>query len=89
MGRRWGEISCYVPTSQILIANTQDTFVVGCKFSDKIIYPETFEENPDSRDPIYCTEYGVYKPNCGLDNVMLSWGHDEVMSIPHVNPRYH
>ncbi|KAK7685544.1 hypothetical protein QCA50_011411 [Cerrena zonata] len=56
-----------------------DTFVVGCKFSDKIIYPETFEDNPDSRDPVYSTEYGVYQPNCGLDNVMLSWGHDEYL----------
>ncbi|KAI0782053.1 myo-inositol oxygenase [Abortiporus biennis] len=56
-----------------------DTFVVGCKFSDKIIYPDTFENNPDSRDPVYLTEYGVYQPNCGLDNVMLSWGHDEYL----------
>ena len=23
-------------------------------------------------------EYGIYQPHCGLDNVMLSWGHDEV-----------
>ncbi|KAF7789716.1 hypothetical protein EIP86_000662 [Pleurotus ostreatoroseus] len=56
-----------------------DTFVVGCKFSDKIIYPDTFEGNPDSHDPVYSTEYGVYQPNCGLDNVMLSWGHDEYL----------
>lgn len=34
--------------------------------------------NPDSKDPIYSTKYGVYKPHCGLENVMLSWGHDEV-----------
>ncbi|KAH8082825.1 myo-inositol oxygenase [Cristinia sonorae] len=56
-----------------------DTFVVGCKFSDKIIYPETFTANPDSQDPVYSTEYGVYQPHCGLDNVMLSWGHDEYL----------
>ncbi|KDQ09639.1 hypothetical protein BOTBODRAFT_164606 [Botryobasidium botryosum FD-172 SS1] len=56
-----------------------DTFVVGCKFSDKNIYPETFAANPDSYDPIYSTENGVYKPGCGLDNVMLSWGHDEYL----------
>ena len=56
----------------------QDTFVVGCKFSDKIIYPETFVGNPDSKDAVYSTEYGVYSPHCGLENVMLSWGHDEV-----------
>ena len=55
----------------------KDTFVVGCRFSDKIIYPETFEANADSHDMIYSTEYGIYPPHCGLDNVMLSWGHDE------------
>ncbi|GLB42463.1 putative myo-inositol oxygenase [Lyophyllum shimeji] len=56
-----------------------DTFVVGCKFSDKIIYPETCAANPDSYDSVYSTEYGIYKPHCGLDNVMLSWGHDEYL----------
>ena len=60
-----------------LFSHQQDTFVVGCGFSDKIIYPETFEGNPDSHDRIYSTEYGIYQPHCGLDNVMLSWGHDE------------
>ena len=62
------------------MGRTQDTFVVGCKFSDKIIYPETFAANPDSKDPVYSTEYGVYSPHCGLENVMLSSGHDEVRS---------
>lgn len=56
-----------------------DTFVVGCQFSDKIIYPETFGANPDSHDRIYSTENGIYQPHCGLDNVMLSWGHDEYL----------
>ncbi|KAL5531169.1 hypothetical protein ACEPAG_4045 [Sanghuangporus baumii] len=56
-----------------------DTFVVGCAFSDKNIYPETFANNPDSKDPVYSSEYGIYKPHCGLDNVMLSWGHDEYL----------
>jgi inositol oxygenase len=56
-----------------------DTFVVGCGFSDKIIYPDTFEANPDSHDMIYSTENGIYQPHCGLDNVMLSWGHDEYL----------
>jgi inositol oxygenase len=55
-----------------------DTFVVGCKFSEKNIYPETFDANPDSKDLLYSSEYGIYQPKCGLDNVMLSWGHDEV-----------
>ena len=28
-----------------------DTFPVGCAFSDKIVYPEFFEENADRHDP--------------------------------------
>ncbi|KAF8843864.1 DUF706-domain-containing protein [Paxillus ammoniavirescens] len=56
-----------------------DTFVVGCAFSDKNIYPETFEGNPDFDDAVYSTEDGIYEPHCGLDNVMLSWGHDEYL----------
>ena len=56
-----------------------DTFPVGCAFSSKIIYPETFQNNPDYSNEIYSTEHGIYTPGCGLDNVMLSWGHDEYL----------
>ncbi|KAF9225619.1 DUF706-domain-containing protein [Gyrodon lividus] len=56
-----------------------DTFVVGCAFSDKNIYPETFARNPDFGDAVYSAEHGIYEPHCGLDNVMLSWGHDEYL----------
>ncbi|EMC94919.1 hypothetical protein BAUCODRAFT_518428 [Baudoinia panamericana UAMH 10762] len=56
-----------------------DTFPVGCRFDETIIYPGTFVDNPDSHDPIYSSEYGIYSPGCGLDNVMLSWGHDEYL----------
>ncbi|KAI0036423.1 inositol oxygenase [Vararia minispora EC-137] len=56
-----------------------DTFVVGCKFSDKIVLPHTFAGNPDAQDPVYSSEYGIYSPHCGLDDVMLSWGHDEYL----------
>ena len=45
-----------------------DTFVVGCKFPDCIIYHDTFTGNPDSLDAVYSTENGVYWPGCGLDN---------------------
>lgn len=54
-----------------------DTFPVGCAYSDKIIYPEYFVNNPDYNDPRYNTKYGVYEPNCGLRKVDMSWGHDE------------
>jgi inositol oxygenase len=56
-----------------------DTFPVGCAFDKRIIYPDTFTANPDSTNPIYSTKLGIYSPGCGLDNVMLSWGHDEYL----------
>ncbi|KAG4430489.1 hypothetical protein IFR05_014032 [Cadophora sp. M221] len=56
-----------------------DTFPVGCAFSDKIVYPETMKGNPDYDNPKYNTKYGIYEPNCGMDNVMISWGHDEYL----------
>ncbi|KAK1762210.1 inositol oxygenase [Phialemonium atrogriseum] len=56
-----------------------DTFPVGCRFDERNIYPEAFAANPDSADPAYSSELGVYSPGCGLDNVMMSWGHDEYL----------
>jgi inositol oxygenase len=54
-----------------------DTFPAGCSYSDQIVFPEFFAANPDSCVPEYQTKYGIYSPNCGLDKVHLSWGHDE------------
>ncbi|KAJ9589623.1 hypothetical protein L9F63_017208, partial [Diploptera punctata] len=31
------------------------------------------------KNPLYNTKYGMYQPNCGLENVTLSWGHDEFL----------
>ncbi|CAF3897921.1 unnamed protein product [Rotaria sp. Silwood2] len=57
-----------------------DTFPVGCQFSDKIVlHKTTFEKNPDLNNEIYSTKYGIYKPNCGLDQCTMSWGHDEYL----------
>ena len=56
-----------------------DSFPVGCKFSDKIVFPEFFEANPDTYDERFNTKLGVYSQNCGLDQVHMSWGHDEYM----------
>lgn len=56
-----------------------DTFPVGCKFSKRIILPDSFAKNPDFLNPLYNTKYGIYSKHCGLDKVMLSWGHDEYM----------
>ena len=56
-----------------------DTFPVGCAYSDRIVYPEFFAENPDSRHPLYQTAHGIYAEGCGLDQVHFSWGHDEYL----------
>lgn len=57
-----------------------DTFPVGCAWGNSIVYRETsFEDNPDGKDSRYNTKYGIYKPNCGLDKLMMSWGHDEYL----------
>jgi inositol oxygenase len=53
-----------------------DTFPVGCGFSEDIVFPEYFAVNPDRLHPVYSTEYGVYEPNCGLEQVHMSFGHD-------------
>ncbi|MEL6191658.1 MAG: inositol oxygenase family protein [Bacteroidota bacterium] len=72
-----GKILCLFGEPQWAVVG--DTFPVGCKFSDKIVYPEFFELNPDATDERYNSKYGIYEPNCGLDNVHLSWGHDEYL----------
>ncbi len=56
-----------------------DTNPVGCAFSDKIVYSEFFMDNPDYGNPMLQTPGGIYKEGCGLDNVHLSWGHDEYL----------
>jgi inositol oxygenase len=72
-----GKVLCLFGEAQWAVVG--DTFPVGCQFSDKIVYPEFFKDNPDINDERYNTKYGVYSPNCGLDNVHMSWGHDEYL----------
>lgn len=72
-----GKVLCLFGEPQWAVVG--DTFPVGCRFSSRIVYPEFFALNPDSLDPRYETEYGIYSPGCGLDNVHMSWGHDEYL----------
>ena len=53
-----------------------DTFPVGCAWSKDIVFPEYFAKNPDRNVARYQTKYGIYEPNCGLDNLHMSFGHD-------------
>ena len=56
-----------------------DTFPVGCRYSEAVVYPEFFYFNPDYQDATYQTQLGVYTQGCGLRNVHLSWGHNEYL----------
>jgi len=60
-------------------ATVGDTFPVGCRFHESNVFHESFQHNPDSSDPRYNTDDGIYQPGCGLENVVMSWGHDEYM----------
>jgi inositol oxygenase len=72
-----GKILCLWGEPQWAVVG--DTFPVGCAYSDKVVFPEFFVNNPDYQEPRYQTDYGVYAAHCGLSNVHLSWGHDEYL----------
>jgi len=56
-----------------------DTFPVGCEFAETNVYPQFFEENADFKNPELMTKFGIYSNEIGLDNVHMSFGHDEYM----------
>ncbi|KAK6125151.1 hypothetical protein DH2020_041117 [Rehmannia glutinosa] len=58
-----------------------DTYPVGCAFDESIVHHKYFKENPDYNNPAYNTKFGVYEKGCGLDNVFMSWGHDDYMYL--------
>lgn len=72
-----GKILCLWGEPQWAVVG--DTFPVGCAWSPQIVFHEFFFLNPDSRVPEYQTRLGVYSEHCGLDQVDMSWGHDEYL----------
>src|SRR5437899_1790337 len=72
-----GKILCLFGEPQWSVVG--DTFPVGCAFSERIVFPEFFAENPDSSNPLHQTACGIYTAGCGLERVHLSWGHDEYL----------
>jgi inositol oxygenase len=72
-----GKVLCLYGEPQWAVVG--DTFPVGCRYSDKIVFPEFFAANPDFGVPEYQTRCGIYHEGCGLDAVHLSWGHDEYL----------
>jgi inositol oxygenase len=72
-----GKILCLFGEPQWAVVG--DTYPVGCAFSQKIVFSEFFANNPDTRNPEYSTKLGIYEAGCGLDQVQMSWGHDEYL----------
>jgi inositol oxygenase len=72
-----GKVLCLYGEPQWAVVG--DTFPVGCAYSDKVVYPEFFDANPDITKPELQTKLGIYEQGCGLEKVHLSWGHDEYL----------
>lgn len=79
-----GKILCLWGEPQWAVVG--DTFPVGCAYSDKVVFPEFFPLNSDHGVAEYQTPCGIYEEGCGLEQVHLSWGHDEYLY--HVTKEY-
>ncbi|KAJ4789061.1 Inositol oxygenase [Rhynchospora pubera] len=58
-----------------------DTFPVGCAYDESNVHFKYFKGNPDYSNPKYNTKLGVYSEGCGLNNVYMSFGHDDYMYL--------
>lgn len=72
-----GKILCLYGEPQWAVVG--DTFPLGCPFSESIVFNRFFELNEDLKNPDYNTGLGIYEKGCGLDNLTMSWGHDEYL----------
>ncbi|MCP4846691.1 MAG: inositol oxygenase [Verrucomicrobiaceae bacterium] len=72
-----GKILCLFGEEQWAVVG--DTFPLGCRFSEKVVFHEFFSGNPDREVSEYSTANGIYPEGCGLDQVTMSWGHDEYL----------
>ncbi len=72
-----GKVLCLFGEPQWAVVG--DTHPVGCRFSDRIVFAEFLRDNPDHSHPLYSTPAGIYREGCGLDQVHMTWGHDEYL----------
>lgn len=56
---------------------TGDTFPVGCKISKACILPSLHRLNKDHQQ---FDKLGIYEENCGFENLIMSFGHDEYLA---------
>ncbi|KAK4754328.1 hypothetical protein SAY87_002432 [Trapa incisa] len=64
---------------------TKVSLLIGCPVKYVTVFismdAQYFKENLDDSNPLYNTKYGAYSEGCGLNNVMMSWGHDDYMYL--------
>lgn len=56
-----------------------DTFPHLVKPQEKEIFFEEFKHNKDWNNKSYQGKTGAYKKGCGIDNLLICWGHDEYL----------
>jgi inositol oxygenase len=56
-----------------------DTFPVGCQWGTENVFHEFFQGNPDKDTAQYQTLTGIYSDKCGMNNLLMSFGHDEYL----------
>ena len=52
-----------------------DTYVLGCEFPKSIVYYECLKKESKEKH----NGLGIYTKECGLNNLILSYGHDEYL----------
>jgi inositol oxygenase len=72
-----GKVLCLFGEPQWAVVG--DTFPVGCAFDPRIVHADLFAANPDASHATYASADGLYPPGCGLDALLLSFGHDEYL----------
>jgi len=77
---KFGEPSCAI---------VGDTFVLGCKIPDSVVYYEYAVNCTADCSADYAGELGIYKKNCGVENLNISFGHDEYMYMVLKNNKNH
>tara|TARA_B100001287_G_C22634830_1_gene506991 strand:- start:588 stop:1298 length:711 start_codon:yes stop_codon:yes gene_type:complete len=63
-----------------------DTYVLGCKFPKNIVFNEAITNSPEYGK---YDELGIYQVKCGIENLTLSYGHDEYLYTVLKNNKNH
>jgi len=56
-----------------------DTFVLGCKIPKTIVFYDILKDVLINHPDYMNSELGIYQKGCGLENITISFGHDEYL----------